>query len=225
MTILEELDTKQRQIRSLRGFFLYALEIMVKPWFQERILKFYPLIFNLSFGICGATVKTILRQNKKKVLLEFLFGSQTILSATDVDMIKEFQSLKEKMEILQNQVNSLQEKVIHLENQRNLNVLSEAQNIRFKRGQRSEQGNYTLEVKKDDSRLGSEASRQTDERKENPVENRSEATFAKRVDSNILSDAPKTSLNTHLESEQYNLSSRQKQPRNEPNFVTLSQIS
>ena len=27
--IIEELDTKQRKIRSLRGFFLYALETMV----------------------------------------------------------------------------------------------------------------------------------------------------------------------------------------------------
>jgi len=38
--VIEELDSKQRKIRSLRGFFLYALEIMVKPWFQEKIMKF-----------------------------------------------------------------------------------------------------------------------------------------------------------------------------------------
>jgi len=38
--VIQELDTKKRKIRSLRGFFLYALEIMVKPWFQEKILKF-----------------------------------------------------------------------------------------------------------------------------------------------------------------------------------------
>jgi len=28
--VIEELDSKQRKIRSLRGFFLYALEIMEK---------------------------------------------------------------------------------------------------------------------------------------------------------------------------------------------------
>ncbi len=38
--ILEELYTNQRKLGSLRGFFLYALEIMVKPWFQEKIMKF-----------------------------------------------------------------------------------------------------------------------------------------------------------------------------------------
>lgn len=54
-----------------------------------------------------------------------------------------------------------------------------------------------------------------------------------KVDSNILSDVPKTSQNTSLESQQYNLSSIQKQAnklrrklrKNGTNFITLRQVS
>jgi hypothetical protein len=66
--ILEELDTKQPKIRSLRGFFLYGLEIMdngkdlevLKPNLQPSFWR---------------NLRKILLQNKKEVLLRFLFGS------------------------------------------------------------------------------------------------------------------------------------------------------
>ena len=62
--VIQELDSKKRQIRSLRGFFLYALEII------ERGKDFEILSTNLKpfFGICPATVKNIIRQNKKSYL-------------------------------------------------------------------------------------------------------------------------------------------------------------
>jgi len=56
--ILDELDTKQRKIRSLRGFFLYALEILENGKDYE-ILK-----TNLQPSF-WRKLKTILRQNKK----------------------------------------------------------------------------------------------------------------------------------------------------------------
>ena len=46
-----------------------------------------------------------------------------------------------------------------------------------------------------------------------------------KVDSNKLSDAFKMPINDSFESQKYNLSPRQKQLQNGPNFVTLSQIS
>ena len=57
--------------------------------------------------------------------------------------------MEEKIQILQNQVNSLQQRVIDLENQNlekkgNLNMLSKAQNIRFKRTSKSEPSEHTL---------------------------------------------------------------------------------
>ncbi len=65
--ILEELDTKQRKIRSLRGFFLYALEII------ERTNNYQILKTNLKLSF-WRKVKNIIRQNKKSALQEFLVG-------------------------------------------------------------------------------------------------------------------------------------------------------
>lgn len=69
ITRIEELDRKQRKIRSLRGFFLYALEI-IENGKDYEILK-----TNLEPSF-WRKLKTILRQNKKIVLLQFLFGSE-----------------------------------------------------------------------------------------------------------------------------------------------------
>jgi hypothetical protein len=48
-------------------------------------------------------LKTILRQNKKIVLLQFLFGSQDSIAEPETQ-----NHVNEKIEALQNQVNSLQ---------------------------------------------------------------------------------------------------------------------
>lgn len=65
--IIEELDRKQRKIRSLRDFFLYPLETME----NGKDLEILTTNLQPSFW---RKLKTILRQNKKIVLLEFLFG-------------------------------------------------------------------------------------------------------------------------------------------------------
>jgi len=92
---------------------------------MEKITKFYKQIYNLSFGICAATVKTIIRQNKKDALLEFLFGST--YGRGEVSMILDTSSspgvkiLEDQIEKLQNQVDSLQQKIIQLEKNQTLN--------------------------------------------------------------------------------------------------------
>ena len=53
-------------------------------------------------------VKDVIRQNKKGALQEFLFGSQLNQSINHSD-------LQEKIQIFQNQLNSLQQKVMDLE--------------------------------------------------------------------------------------------------------------
>jgi hypothetical protein len=94
--VIEELDSKQRKIRSLRGFFLYALEII------ENAQDYEILSTNLQ-PFFWRKVKNILRQNKKVALQQFLFGS---LQQSDVE---------EKIQILENQVASLQQRIIDLE--------------------------------------------------------------------------------------------------------------
>ena len=119
--MIEELDRKQRKIRSLRGFFLYALETIE----NGKDLEILRTNLQSSFW---RKLKRILRQNKKAVLLEFLFGSQDekLDSTPQTHLTKE---LEEKIQIFENQIASLQERVIHLENQNlvmegKLNMLS-----------------------------------------------------------------------------------------------------
>lgn len=114
--VVKELDRRERKIRSLRGFFIYALEIIeVGKDFKVLKTNLQPFFWK--------KLKNVIRQNKKSTLLEFLFGSEK----NDLDLRKELQDLKEKIERLQDQGNSLQQKITQLENQvQNLKRLSEA---------------------------------------------------------------------------------------------------
>ena len=134
--ILDELDTKQRKIRSLRGFFLYALEILENGQ-DYQILK-----TNLQPSF-WRKLKTILRQNKKIVLLQFLFGKDEDNKLVNQGWNPAFD---DRIQNLQNQINSLQQKIIELEQNQTLNF-KKALNELLKRSQASkidQQYNYTL---------------------------------------------------------------------------------
>ena len=105
--IIQELDTKQRKISSLRGFFLYALEIFERTN-NSQILK-----TNLKPSF-WRNLKSILRQNKKIVLLQFLFGRRYSYPPSSSHLEDQIQTLK-------NQVDSLQQKIIELEENQKLN--------------------------------------------------------------------------------------------------------
>jgi len=115
--VIQELDSKQRKIRSFRGFFLYALEIMENGKDDEILsTNLQPFFWR--------KVKNIIRQNQKAALLEFLFGK-------DEDQNPQSIGSSPALEKLQNQVNFLQERVLDLENQNivmeeKLNMLSAA---------------------------------------------------------------------------------------------------
>jgi hypothetical protein len=103
--VIHELDSKQRKIRSFRGFFLYALEIM-QMGDNYEILK-----TNLQ-PFFWRKVKTIIRQNQKAALLEFLFGKAELNQDQILGLIPH---LQDQMKALNNQVDSLQQKIIQLE--------------------------------------------------------------------------------------------------------------
>jgi Mg2+ and Co2+ transporter CorA len=67
-------------------------------------------------------VKTIIRQNKKGALLEFLLGN----SQSDHQI--RLEEIEEKIQILQNQLNSLQEKINNLENNLENQILVKEEN-------------------------------------------------------------------------------------------------
>ena len=99
--VIQELVRRQREIRSLRGFFLYALEIL------ENANNYEILTTNLQPSF-WRKLKTILRQNKKQVLLQFLFGRGYTYQDSSSHLEDQIQTLK-------NQVDSLQQKIIQLE--------------------------------------------------------------------------------------------------------------
>lgn len=69
INILQELNTKERKIRSLRDFFLYASETMENG---GEVLK-----TNLKSSF-WRTLKTILRHRNKTSLIKFLFPTSEL---------------------------------------------------------------------------------------------------------------------------------------------------
>jgi hypothetical protein len=119
--VLQELGSKQRKIRSMRGFFLYTLEIIETD-------KDYEILQTNLQPFFWRKVKNIIRQNKKAAFQEFLFGSQksiAIASQTETQ-----NHLKTKIENLQTQLNFLQNRIAELENQ--TNHLKDADELRRK---------------------------------------------------------------------------------------------
>ena len=116
--VIQELDTKQRKIRSLRGFFLYALEIIEFEDMSSNGEKYEILSTNLQ-PFFWRKVKNIIRQNKKAALQEFLFGSTYDRDDSSQGLSP---ALGHKIQNLQNQVNSLQQKMIELEQNQTLKI-------------------------------------------------------------------------------------------------------
>ena len=145
--VIQELDSKQRKIRSLRGFFLYALEIM------ENGENYEILQTNLQ-PFFWKKVKNIIRQNKKAALQEFLFGKDEVNKDQTLGSNLAFQQMEKKIQNLQSQLQSLQQKIMQLEHNKNilrktnLNVFSEAPKIDFKTLSSSQQYNITSNQEK-----------------------------------------------------------------------------
>ena len=106
------MDSKQRKIRSLRGFFLYALEIMKKR-------EDYEILSTNLQPFFWRKVHNIIKQNKKDALLEFLFGkgedNKLVVQGLTPEMDHKIQNLQNQVNFLAQQVERLQQKVIQLE--------------------------------------------------------------------------------------------------------------
>jgi len=200
--VIEELDSKQRKIRSLRGFFLYALEILETG-------KDYQILETNLQPFFWRKVKNIIQQNKKGALHEFLFGSQDSLAASETQ-----NHLNEKIETLQNQVNSLQDRIRDLETtlenpkyalRGTLQAPNDTKTI--------QQSDYTLEVKKGPYLP------------ENDSEVRDSTSRGKDMESKSFSEAPRRPFQPLSGSQQYNIFSNQEKAQNRLNFITLGTIS
>jgi hypothetical protein len=83
--VVDQLNSRKREIRSIRGFILYALEIM------ETDKNYQILETNLE-PFFWKNVKRVINQNKKNGLQDFLFP---------VDQV-DIESLKKKIQYLEN---------------------------------------------------------------------------------------------------------------------------
>jgi len=141
--IIQELDYKQRKIRSFRGFFLYALEILENG-------KDYEILQTNLQSFFWRKVKNIIRQNKKSALQEFLFGKNDDSKLDNQTSNPRIKILEDQIQNLSNQVDSLQQKIIQLEHNQNilretnLNGFSEPSKIDFKTSSNAQQYNISL---------------------------------------------------------------------------------
>jgi hypothetical protein len=155
-------------------------------------------------------VKNIIRQNKKDALLEFLFGKDENNKLLGEGSNPQGEEMRKT---LQNQLDSLQQRVIHLENQTNdlkntLSVTLEALDA-------------TKIIQKGDSTSKSEKGAYSGE---NDSKARKEIIQSEQQ-SNTLSEASKMSLKPLSKNQQYNLPSNQEKGLNGENFIPLGKIS
>ena len=213
--LIQELDSKQRKIRSLRGFFLYALEIMETG-------KDYEILNTNLQPFFWKKVQNIIRQNKKAALHEFLFGSDNGIGDSyqgSRPPVKILKILENKIPNLQQQIDSLQERILQLENQiidSNQNVLSEATRSSQKVSLISQQG---------DSTLKSEKSLQSANLLSNDSKVNLEVKEPRHPISESLSEDKIRPLEPLSDSQQYNIPSDQEKAQNRVNFIALGRIS
>ena len=223
--IIQELDTKQRKIRSLRGFFLYALEILERTN-NSQILK-----TNLKPSF-WRNLKSILRQNKKTVLLQFLFGRGYSYPPSSSHFEDQIQTLKNQLDSLETALRLEQQKIIQLESKLEnpkyalsgtLNAPDATKIIQH--------GDYTLEGKKAPylrendpkgfhvlpKRSASGASQKTVlSEVRNPT---SKGMESKPLRASV-SQASKSPLTPLSESQQYNIPSNEEKGLQRTNFIT-----
>ena len=207
--VIQELDSKQRKIRSFRGFFLYALEILENG-------KNYEILETNLQPFFWRKVKNIIRQNKKAALQEFLFGSQESIASTEIQ-----NDLKDKIESLENQVNSLQQKVIQLE----AKFMAVERNSKYALSDILGAPRETKNIHQGDSTLKNEKSLQSANLLSNDSKVNLEVKEPRHPISESLSEASKIPLKPLSITQQYNIPSNQKKGLNEPNFITFGKIS
>ena len=95
LVVIEELDTKKRKIRSIRGFLRYALEIIQ----DEKLITVLETNFQPLFW---RRLKDVLRQNKQCSLVQFLFNSSNSTNlASDQELIQLLKEMRTSMEQFQ----------------------------------------------------------------------------------------------------------------------------
>ena len=99
ISVIKELDTRKRKLRSIRGFLLYALEIINKNQIEVLLTNLKPFFWE--------SVERIIRQNNKKLLLSFLFEMDSIQN-------EDIQSFDQAIQNLENEIIRLRKEIKNL---------------------------------------------------------------------------------------------------------------
>ena len=137
------------------------------------------------------------------------------------DLDAKIQNLQESYDVLHSQVNFLQKRIRNLETQLRANskhalrpALNDPDDTKI-----IQRGNYNLKANTSSISLGNDPKRSAVLSKVN-----SEIKQVAQTNLETFSEASKSPLEALSPSQHYNLSSNQKQPQNERNFITLSKI-
>lgn len=90
LVVIQELDTKKRKIRSIRGFLLYALEIIQ----DEKLITVLKTNFQPLFW---RRVKNIIKQNKRNCIVEFLFEASNSISLSSDQELRQVREEVQKV--------------------------------------------------------------------------------------------------------------------------------
>ncbi len=128
LSVIQILDTRQRKLRSIRGFLKYALDIM------EAGKKVQILNTNLKLSF-WKDVKEILRQSDNNLLLQFVFKNSETREANAESI--QLQELQTQMKALQKEINLINKKLDQTTNTTNkkkqTTKLSDSEKARFKK--------------------------------------------------------------------------------------------
>lgn len=209
--IIQELDYKQRKIRSFRGFFLYALEILENG-------KDYEILQTNLQPFFWRKVKNIIRQNKKSAVQEFLFGKNEDSKLDNHTSNPRIKILEDQIQNLSNQVDSLQQKIIELEDNQTLEIKKTLSEL-LKHSEAAKIGQQT------DYTLNPEQSAQSSNLLGNESEINLEVQEPMDEISKSVSEAKIKRVTPLSDSQPSNLPSNPNQAQNEHNFITLGKIS
>ena len=96
LEVIRKIESKDRQIRSLRGFILYILELGPKKEIATNLQPFF-----------WTDVERVLKKRKKNELNEFLFGKRA--EEVDEDIITRLDQMQNQIEKLIREVSSLKD--------------------------------------------------------------------------------------------------------------------
>jgi len=205
--IIQELDSKQRKIRSLRGFFLYALEII------ENAQDYEILSTNLQ-PFFWKKVKNIIRQNTKGALLEFLFGGEVTRMGKGESnkSVNQVSSLAQQVERLQHKVLELEAKLMRVEQNFKYPLSKPSQSLESSKT--IQQGDSTLKPRSSSywQENDNKFSQQGERMEQHAIEPRNQI-------SESLSDASRIPSDQSFQSHQYNLKSNLSFGNNEINLI------